>query len=352
MKRSLYGLATLDAPESAAGLLEKTFPLSTASQSAQPDLSIRWADNAEQDLMVGQAQPDSDPFELVNDASEPSALFFYRGRGDMFLRLGKSVEMVYRRGKRAFPSRGRSHFSHLVWALRQALARRGHTLCHGAALTDGGRTLLVFGPRRARKTTLLLGLLEAGWQLIADDKFILANGHVYALEQTLTLREGHVAAFPRLARDKALSRKVRWRARLRRHVLLAAHGRLPGYLLPVVYRFLPSDTCSVPTTEAFDGIQLCSVGRVTHALVLCRRPETAVEEIALADFVDHVAPLQAMYPSQLERFSLFLEADWPDDAIDQQALLAANLAGIHTQKVAAPLTLPIADLIRTISAKL
>lgn len=347
MRFSLHGLLTLEAPDPSprlAGFLEATFAHELRGEPAgPPDLLIRRAEAAELALLAGRVHAGADDFELLDDQPEPAAVFFFRGRGDLLLRLGSPIELVYRAGSLPFPSRGASH---LVWALRQALARRGGLVCHGAALAREQRTLAVFGPPMARKTTVVLGLLHRGWHLVADDRFILAEGQAHALDDTVALRHGHVESFPHLEAEFPT------RARLRRPLLDLARRRLPSYLLPLVERFLPKEWQQVRAGRVLAGARTCPLGRVTHGLILARRPGERVEALAPETFVRQATPIQAMYPSRLARFSGTLAATWPELAPDYPALLTANLQDARLLRADAPLAMPVERLLEAITAAL
>ncbi len=56
------------------------------------------------------------------------------------------------------------------------LSDRGYTPIHAAALIDPtGFTWLIAGKTHSGKSTLVVGLLEAGWQFLSDDSLILAT---------------------------------------------------------------------------------------------------------------------------------------------------------------------------------
>jgi hypothetical protein len=86
------------------------------------------------------------------------------------------------------------------------LERRGCLFFHAAGASDGRHALLVVGPRRAGKTTLLLGLLSCGWQYIANDYSVVgSDGFTPTLEgwpYPINVREGTLSLFPCLIGER------------------------------------------------------------------------------------------------------------------------------------------------------
>lgn len=95
-------------------------------------------------------------------------------------------------------------------AIRQIRATTAATLCaagwvpvHASAVVDQrGSTLVMFGPRRAGKTTMLLSLLRAGaMELLANDTvFLRGDGRLLArgLPVSIGIRPDTLALFPEL----------------------------------------------------------------------------------------------------------------------------------------------------------
>lgn len=87
----------------------------------------------------------------------------------------------------------------------------GHPLLHGAALAFGDRGILIAGPKRAGKTTLLVHGLLAGGQLVSNDRVVLRNetdGTALALGMptVLSVRPMTLAALPELEARLELGR--------------------------------------------------------------------------------------------------------------------------------------------------
>jgi hypothetical protein len=83
-------------------------------------------------------------------------------------------------------------------ALLHALtAETSHIVAHGAAVSLGGRCLLLAGKGRAGKTTAALACARAGWQFAADDYFFAdtATGEVLPLYSSARLRADMTEAF-------------------------------------------------------------------------------------------------------------------------------------------------------------
>ncbi len=94
-------------------------------------------------------------------------------------------------------------------AMAASLARGG-LLLHGAAFAIGGRGVVLAGPRRAGKSTLLLHALQAAGALFISNDRVLARqdqGHVVlrGMPTIVNLRPGTLAMFP------AVSSRIRAR---------------------------------------------------------------------------------------------------------------------------------------------
>ena len=64
-------------------------------------------------------------------------------------------------------------------------AQRGILLLHGAAVTVGGRTVLIAGYSGSGKTTLTASCLLRGCGYLSDDTLLMRNGILYPLESTI-----------------------------------------------------------------------------------------------------------------------------------------------------------------------
>ena len=85
-------------------------------------------------------------------------------------------------------------------AMAASLARGG-LLLHGAAFAIGGRGVVLAGPRRAGKSTLLLHALQAAGALfISNDRVLARQGQdrvvLRGMPTIVNLRPGTLATFP------------------------------------------------------------------------------------------------------------------------------------------------------------
>jgi len=146
------------------------------------------------------------------------------------------------------------------------LADRGAVLLHAAGAARGGRALLVCGPRRAGKTTLLLRLLaEPGMAYLANDRVAVvpgslsgAAGGVVAtargLPTIVALRPGTLALLPSVETRLRADRPDHWRT--------LAEGRAAG-LTDDARRGAPAGPPTLPVD--LSPAQLCALVGVRPA---------------------------------------------------------------------------------------
>lgn len=323
--------------------LRRVFPCARDAGSlagTPPDIIVRGAATGHDAALAARPPVGEAEYDLLDDRETPTILFRYRGRPDLLITLSTPAEVCCLRGAETSLNRVNVH---ITWVARQVLARRGALLCHGAALERDGRALLLFGAPLARKTALVLHLIKAGWRLIADDKFILRDGEVFAIEHRINLRAGHLDAFPDLAAHPILAAAFRQHGRRRRAVLDRAIRRLPQSLAPLLQRFRPKEFQGVAAQSVFGPDTMAMRAPVGHAVLLSRRVPVGVSAAPPDQLLSQIAALQTMYPQRLARLSLHLAAMWPDQAVDPRALLAGSLGSGRLLNAHLPWSIPTQD---------
>ncbi len=84
----------------------------------------------------------------------------------------------------------------------QLVTQTGRTPLHAAAVSDGGRAMLLAGQGGSGKSTLCYALVRAGWRLIADDVSFLEEGatlRAWGNATDIRLLPDAVNLFPELA---------------------------------------------------------------------------------------------------------------------------------------------------------
>ncbi len=96
----------------------------------------------------------------------------------------------------------------MLVSLAPSLRQRGNFLVHAAGVTWDNKAVLLVGPSGSGKTTTCLALLEAGWQLLANDVILLQrrNGCVWAwpVPDTVTIRPKTWQLLPHLTHARTL----------------------------------------------------------------------------------------------------------------------------------------------------
>lgn len=82
---------------------------------------------------------------------------------------------------------------------------------HGAVLRNQQHSLMLMGRKMVGKTQLVLALMNRGWQLLAEDKFLFLDGRALCFQDHFFLRNHHIKRNPELADNATLTkRKIPW----------------------------------------------------------------------------------------------------------------------------------------------
>jgi hypothetical protein len=77
--------------------------------------------------------------------------------------------------------------------------RPSASVLHCACLRRNGRRVLLVGPKEAGKSTLALGLIQAGYELEGDEHVFIERSDVVARPRGCRVREGSLALLPEMA---------------------------------------------------------------------------------------------------------------------------------------------------------
>jgi hypothetical protein len=141
--------------------------------------------------------------------------------------LGDERELFYLRSGAAYEV---PHTEHVVkYPLRVALRQAGFSQVHAAACSFHGRGLLLLGPRRSGKSTLLLHLLNRGARFVASDFSVVhgredGTGRMIAFPHMIRVARGTIGGNERLR--ESLSRHDRTGDYLREPVFNAGKEEL------------------------------------------------------------------------------------------------------------------------------
>ncbi|HTZ69248.1 MAG TPA: phosphotransferase [Acetobacteraceae bacterium] len=127
---------------------------------------------------------------------------------------------------------------------------------HGSCASKAGAGVLLLGPPGSGKSDLLLRLRSHGFELVADDRVVIADGVARpppALAGLLEVRGIGIVRFPYVTAPLVLA------VRLEPGPRLPARERLPDLDLPLVYVDPSSASAAQRVALALD----CCLGRVT-----------------------------------------------------------------------------------------
>ncbi|MHC4845664.1 MAG: phosphoenolpyruvate carboxykinase (ATP) [Planctomycetota bacterium] len=198
-----------------------------------------------------------------------------------------------------------------------AFGRRGRLPVHGAAFEMDGRAVLLCGPKRSGKTSLLVHALQRGGAFLSNDRlFVETHGAPFAraMPTVVTLRDGTLALHPGLAStlaDHAFDRGLTIAE-------CAGADRLPGTDAPAGSRL----RCITPA-------QFCHAAgvpmrrRAPVGLLLFPRVDPGLDGIVIepldASAAHALMTASLMKPSHPTRYSPLFAPDLADAPVDPVA---------------------------------
>lgn len=222
--RELESRLRLFAAEPAAGTAPGT------AAAGEPSVDLRpWGDGdvpgLGQDHLLSKRG-----YRLTELDGCPAAILQYRGRADIGIIFGESLQVRYvPRRKIAKKLAGAA-----LYVLHLALMRRSTPMMHGAVLVRDSNGLVLTGLRGACKTMALLTLMQRGWDFLSDDRFLLHEAGAHMVLDSIPLRPHHYFALPWLADlpGPVGAHAPRARSLAKRANFCIRH--LPRYLIPAV----------------------------------------------------------------------------------------------------------------------
>jgi len=257
-------------------------------------------------------------------------LYSHRGHPDLILDPGTPVRLLVSRRAGAI----KRFYNALLFAIHLSATRRGGLLLHAAALRDPhGRTALVLGPRRSRKTHLTLELLDRGWDYLADDKLLLHQGRAHLFEHRLVIRRHHLSALPWLAerldgpdaprtiRSQPLRRLL---DRLQHVASRTISEKLQPLLQPLINPAFPQDL-----TRHLPSARILSSARPDALFVLAPGERQDCAPLAATRLLRQLVAIERLYLGGMGPLEAMSDYAHPDpDSADLTTLLERNLAGV------------------------
>lgn len=162
------------------------------SMLADPDFTVRVESSRSNLDTVGVVPGPQHRLGCVVRDGQRGVFVLNRDRPDTGIFPAEPVIIECAGGKQS----GRRTYGLILVAIDLALRRKSGMLFHGACLSRNGRTALVVGARGSCKTMLVLTLLRRGWDYLADDKMLLADGVAHLFEDILGVRDHHLLNIP------------------------------------------------------------------------------------------------------------------------------------------------------------
>lgn len=156
---------------------------------------------------------------------EPLVTMSYRGALDMVIQSREKVVLQFRPRNGGF---GKFILCvHLCIII--ALYRKNAMLFKGAVVSRGDCPIVLSGMSGAGKTSIMLHLLNDGWDYLSDNTYLLSDGHAHLFRKRVVFNYYHLTAFPEVfSQAEYLPEQKKARSRLRRQQF--AVRRLPALL--------------------------------------------------------------------------------------------------------------------------
>ena len=255
----------VDAPDPVLAWLEEFFaPQFPAIHGAPPDRTIRFVVDARehQSLLARGPHPQAHRVDCFTLDTRILSAALWQTPDDRRLAFDEAARVFYRHSpgapgvvsataaEDAGPARVALMRMVREFAMMDA-SRAGWLLVHGAAVQVGDGAMIVAGPKRAGKTTVLLhALLHEGGALVANDRVAirLEEGHafVHGIPTIVSLRAESADWFPALALRLADGR-YDFRRLLRERQAPATHAPVDR---PAQWSLSPRQLCHLLDVES------------------------------------------------------------------------------------------------------
>ena len=176
---------------------------------------------ADPDIIVTPLQHDADlerimagrknlvPVEYMHNGTL-QVLHFHKGKIESRMVTGTPVRLQCLQGRHFKPSRLLARINDCV---QLALENKGGSLIKAAALARGGHNIVMIGGSGAGKTSLLLPMMNRGWEYLSDNTCLLYKGRCHLFKRKMVFHAHHLDALPGVFQDNpkfVRIRKYRW----------------------------------------------------------------------------------------------------------------------------------------------
>jgi len=278
---------------------------------------------------------------ILEYESYPVIYFYYRNKVDFAVVFeDKQIKLFYL-SLNKFSQRIANVMNYCI---RHLLAQRQQFLSQGVVLTKQNRSVWLIGPRLARKTMIMLFLLNKGWNFISDDKFILAHQKAYLWDKNIFLRGHHLGFFSGLASRVNASNKIESKVKTRNQLLKLSQQFLPKYLHPLVERFVPKEFYSVNIKKAFPEAEIITESNLTDVIILAIGSKVEIKEIDFLNAVDDLAIIQQIFLKKTAALETALVLAYPHLKINYAEILQENLKNVRCYKLTAPIMADFSEI--------
>lgn len=219
-------------------------------------------------------------------------IHFHRGSIESRIMLGRPIELQFRQDRNVKTSRFLARINDCV---QMALETKEGSLIKAAALARGEHRIVMTGASGAGKTSLLLNMLDAGWDYVSDNTCLLHKGICHLFKRKMVFHTHHLEMLPERFRGTAgFVPARRWRP-VRSILKKALVHTLPESVLRFekVRRFYDPYLSADPL-EVFPDVEILPGLSPTSWILLDRGDQWAMRPIARDEFVHKMVAITSL----------------------------------------------------------
>lgn len=353
---SIYGLVNLSiyaqSNELASGLDRYLGHFKVPRLENPPDIKVEPLDGTIDPADLKAAQPSPYGMALSMIGGQRALVFHYCNQPDLVLILSDIIRLYYTPRKKNFFR----IYGLLLFSLAMILRLKKGLLFHGAAVfKDQKNAILLTGLRGAKKTQLLLCLLQKKWNYISDDKLILHQGKMYMFQDMIPVTDHHIQALPWLydmLPVGARSKKSPFRRMMNRRLAKFSRRYINKHLLPVMEKFY-APYLSLSLADLFPDAQK-SEGPIApkNVVVLSLGEEISCQQEETGPMMEEISAIQQLqYYSMgpLEVLIYFCNKQFPPGIRD---IVPDNLARVLIYRLSISAHAPMEEVVERMLAEI
>lgn len=270
----------------------------------EPDIIISPMTRQESEqITVGDAKNLTRYWLHDDPDNNPFIVSCYRGSLDMVVYPNTPIRLKFKERKRQT-----GKFIGCVYlCILLAMLRRQELLFQGALVSKDDMPVMLCGVSGAGKTTVLLHLLQQGWDYLSDNTCLLKQGKVYPFRSKIAFNYHHFENYPKVFAEAQINPDSFKKAE--RYNLMRDLSRkyLPGYLLeaPAIKK-MTNPFLHMSPEELFPNIKVLDQAKCRLLILLSPGSQLTLEKVSLEDAVSRLVLLHRFaWPQYTELSDLF-----------------------------------------------